>query len=218
MQTKATAAWHPEWHYSQDDAVTLNSTLNLDSLATTHAIRAEANTPGEINEMFDGISYGKGGAVLAMVENYLGEDTFRQGVHNYLAAHMYGNATAEDFWNAQTATSKKPVDKIMSIADRAAGRSAAELQRREQQQRERGAEPLLSRSDDQAGRAADLDAAGVLQVGRRGFVRAAERAEAAAADAAGELPVPVCGSAAATTAACIRRPCMRRSSSMRRRS
>jgi aminopeptidase N len=114
MQTKATAAWHPEWHYSQDDAVTLNATLNLDSLATTHAIRAEANTPGEINEMFDGISYGKGGAVLAMVENYLGKDTFRQGVHNYLAAHMYGNATAEDFWSAQTAASKKPVDKIMS--------------------------------------------------------------------------------------------------------
>jgi len=63
--------------------------------------------------MFDGISYGKGGAVLAMVEHYLGEETFRQGVHNYLAAHLYGNATAEDFWNAQTANSGKPVDKIM---------------------------------------------------------------------------------------------------------
>ncbi len=48
-----------------------------------------------------------------MVEHYLGEETFRQGVHNYLAAHMYANATAEDFWNAQTATSQKPVDKIM---------------------------------------------------------------------------------------------------------
>ena len=63
--------------------------------------------------MFDGISYGKAGAVLHMVENYLGEETFRQGVHNYLAAHMYANATAEDFWNAQTANSHKPVDKIM---------------------------------------------------------------------------------------------------------
>jgi aminopeptidase N/puromycin-sensitive aminopeptidase len=48
-----------------------------------------------------------------MVENYLGEETFRRGVHNYLAAHMYGNATAEDFWGAQTAQSKKPIDKIM---------------------------------------------------------------------------------------------------------
>jgi aminopeptidase N len=51
--------------------------------------------------------------VLNMVENYVGKETFRQGVHNYLAAHMYANATAEDFWNAQTANSHKPVDKIM---------------------------------------------------------------------------------------------------------
>ena len=114
MESKPVAAWKPEWRYPQDDAVTLDGTLNLDSLATTHAIRATANTPAEINEMFDGISYGKGGAVLAMVENYLGKETFRQGVHNYLAAHMYANATAEDFWNAQTATSHKPIDKIMS--------------------------------------------------------------------------------------------------------
>ncbi len=51
--------------------------------------------------------------VLLSVENYLGPETFRKGVHDYLAAHLYGNATAEDFWNAQTATSHKPVDKIM---------------------------------------------------------------------------------------------------------
>jgi aminopeptidase N/puromycin-sensitive aminopeptidase len=63
--------------------------------------------------MFDGISYGKASDVLLTVENYLGEETFRQGVHNYLAAHSYANATAEDFWGAQTATSHKPVDKIM---------------------------------------------------------------------------------------------------------
>ena len=113
METKASASWHPQWRYYEDDAAGLDGTLNLDSQPTTHAIRAKADTPAEINEMFDGISYGKGGAVLAMVENYLGEETFRQGVHNYLSAHLYSNATAEDFWEAQTSTSKKPVDKIM---------------------------------------------------------------------------------------------------------
>ena len=34
-------------------------------------------------------------------------------MHDYLPAHLYANATAEDFWSAQTATSHKPVDKIM---------------------------------------------------------------------------------------------------------
>jgi aminopeptidase N/puromycin-sensitive aminopeptidase len=113
MENKPTAAWHPEWKVPEDVAVDLDRTLDLDAGRTTRTIRANADTPEEINEMFDGISYGKAGAVLNMVENYLGREVFRQGVHNYLAAHLYGNATAEDFWNAQTENSHKPVDKIM---------------------------------------------------------------------------------------------------------
>jgi aminopeptidase N len=113
MESKPVAQWKPEWNFPEDDAIELNTTLNLDSLATTRTIRAKAETPDEINEMFDGIAYGKAGAVLGMVEHYLGEETFRQGVHNYLAAHLYANATAEDFWSAQTENSHQPIDKIM---------------------------------------------------------------------------------------------------------
>ncbi len=113
MENKCTAAMHPEWNIPQFVAADEQKILDIDALPTTRAIRAEADTPEEIDQMFDGIAYGKAGHVLLMVENYLGEETFRQGVHAYLAAHEYGNATAEDFWNAQTATSHKPVDKIM---------------------------------------------------------------------------------------------------------
>ncbi len=114
METKPVAEWKPEWNFSQDDAQDLDQTLDLDAQKTTRTIRATANTPDEINEMFDGIAYGKAGAVIGMVEHYLGKEVFRQGVHNYLQAHLYANATAEDFWNAQTANSHLPVDKIMS--------------------------------------------------------------------------------------------------------
>ncbi|HTJ30049.1 MAG TPA: M1 family metallopeptidase [Acidobacteriaceae bacterium] len=113
MENKPVAAWHPEWNVPEYVAADNQGTLDLDAQRVTRTIRAKAETPDEINEMFDGISYGKAGAMLLMVENYLGEETFRQGVHNYLAAHLYGNATAEDFWSAQTAASHKPVDKIM---------------------------------------------------------------------------------------------------------
>ena len=114
METKPLAEWKPEWNYPQDDAQDLDQTLNLDAQKTTRTIRATANTPDEINEMFDGIAYGKAGAVIGMVEHYIGKEAFRQGVHNYLQAHLYANATAEDFWSAQTANSHLPVDKIMS--------------------------------------------------------------------------------------------------------
>jgi aminopeptidase N len=113
MENKPVAAMHPEWNIDQDVASDEDGTLNLDAQPTTRAIRAKADTREEIEQMFDGISYGKASDVLLTVENYLGPETFRKGVHAYLSAHLYSNATAEDFWNAQTATSHKPVDKIM---------------------------------------------------------------------------------------------------------
>ena len=114
MENKATNDWQPTWGFPQDVADDLNGTLNYDAVRTTRTIRAKAETPAEISEMFDGIAYGKAGAVIGMVENWVGPEVFRQGVHNYLAAHLYANATAEDFWNAQTAQSKQPVDKMMA--------------------------------------------------------------------------------------------------------
>ncbi len=113
MEAKAAMAWHPEWHFDEDAAQSLDGVLNDDARVATRAIRADASTPSEINELFDDIAYQKGGAVIGMVENYVGEEVFRAGVHNYLSAHLYGNATAEDFWNAQTANAKQPVDRIM---------------------------------------------------------------------------------------------------------
>ena len=69
--------------------------------------------PSEIKEMFDGITYEKGGAVLSMLESYVGAEPFRKGVNAYLQAHANGNATAADFWSAMTQASGKPVDQIM---------------------------------------------------------------------------------------------------------
>ena len=113
MENKPVAAMHPDWNIDQDVVASKNGTLNLDAQPTTHAIRAKADTREEIEQMFDGISYGKGSDVLLTVENYVGPEVFRKGVQAYLKAHEYGNATAEDFWNAQTQTSGKPVNKIM---------------------------------------------------------------------------------------------------------
>jgi aminopeptidase N/puromycin-sensitive aminopeptidase len=113
MEYKAVDHLNPEWNMKPSMIAGVDQAMGVDAQPTTRAIRAKADTPDEINQMFDGIAYGKAGAVLGDVENYLGEETFRQGVHNYLEAHKYSNATAEDFWGAQTANSHKPVDKIM---------------------------------------------------------------------------------------------------------
>ncbi len=113
MSSKPVQAWKPEWNYKLDNVADTGQTMNVDSLANTRPIHQDANTPAQIQELFDGIAYGKAAAVLRMLESYLGEDTFRAGVNAYLNQHRYGNATAEDFWGAQAKTSKKSVDVIM---------------------------------------------------------------------------------------------------------
>jgi aminopeptidase N len=114
MATKPVEAWKPEWHEELFEIQGTGGALGTDSIASVRAVRAKAETPAEIQNLFDGVAYGKAAAVLRMVEAYLGPETFRKGVNAYLQTHAYGNATAEDFWNQMTATSGKPVDKIMA--------------------------------------------------------------------------------------------------------
>jgi aminopeptidase N/puromycin-sensitive aminopeptidase len=121
MSSKPIQAWKPEWNFNLDDVSGTGGTLNTDSLANTRPIHQAASTPAQIQELFDGIAYGKAAAVLRMLESYLGEETFRAGVNAYIKQHEYANATADDFWGAQAKTSKKPVDQIMPTFVKQAG-------------------------------------------------------------------------------------------------
>jgi aminopeptidase N len=121
MSSKPLEKWKPEWNFDLDDVSGTTGTLNTDSLASTRPIHQAAETPGQIMELFDGIAYGKAASVLRMLEAYLGEETFRAGVNAYLKEHQYANATADDFWEAQAKTSKKPVDQIMPTFVKQAG-------------------------------------------------------------------------------------------------
>jgi aminopeptidase N len=113
MANKPLAAAHPDWNVPVDEAGENQTALNLDSLKSTRAIHAEADTPAQIDAAFDAIAYEKGAAVVRMIENYVGAETFRKGVNAYLESHAYKNAAAEDFWKAIAATSGKPVERIM---------------------------------------------------------------------------------------------------------
>jgi aminopeptidase N/puromycin-sensitive aminopeptidase len=113
MALKPSQALHPEWNATLDAVRATSGALIVDSLENTHPIRVRAETPEEINELFDSISYEKAAAVLRMVESYVTPEVFRRGVNSYLRKYQFGNATAEDFWNTLTQASGRPVDKIM---------------------------------------------------------------------------------------------------------
>jgi aminopeptidase N/puromycin-sensitive aminopeptidase len=113
MSIKPIEAWHPEWHLEDDAAAQAQRIIGVDSLSGARAIHGSPSTPSEIKEMFDGITYEKGAAVLRMLESYVRPEVFRKGVNAYLAAHANGNATSSDFWQAEAQASGKAIDKIM---------------------------------------------------------------------------------------------------------
>jgi aminopeptidase N/puromycin-sensitive aminopeptidase len=114
MEGKPIKEWKPDWNVPLDDLAETSRSIDTDSLDSTRPIHQSAETPAQIQELFDGIAYGKAAAVLRMLENYLGSEVFRQGIIRYVRQNEYGNSTASDLWKALTQVSGKPVDRIMA--------------------------------------------------------------------------------------------------------
>jgi len=115
MATKFVDQFYPEWDlWNQfvDDA--MNIAMGLDSLKTTHPIDVKVNSPAEIREIFDAISYDKGGCVLRMLESYVGEPNFQKGLKKYLSDFKYKNAKGQDLWDAIGKASKMPVSSMVN--------------------------------------------------------------------------------------------------------
>ena len=77
-------------------------TFPYDSLQSSHPVSVEVHHPDEIGQIFDSISYGKGASIIRMMANFLGIETFNQGITNYLRKHEYGNARQDDLWQSLT--------------------------------------------------------------------------------------------------------------------
>jgi len=114
MGDKAVDSIFPEWKvWSQFVSQDTNQALQLDGLKNSHPINQEVNDPSEIGQLFDAISYSKGGSVLRMLETFLGEETFRLGIVDYLNQHQYSNAEGKDLWRSLDKVSGKPVSEMM---------------------------------------------------------------------------------------------------------
>ncbi len=111
---KAVDHLFPEWEmWTQFVSSDTTRALSLDGLRNSHPIEQEVNNPAEIGQLFDAISYSKGGSLLRMLEHFLGAETFRQGLHRYLTKHQYGNARQSDLWDALGEASGQAVAAMM---------------------------------------------------------------------------------------------------------
>jgi cytosol alanyl aminopeptidase len=78
----------------------------------TRPVRKQMASLSDMRDVYSGTVYQKGGAVLAMTEQWLGEQAFQRSLHRYLRAHSFGNATTADLVRAirdETGTDAGPV-------------------------------------------------------------------------------------------------------------
>ena len=110
METKATDHFHPEWSVWLQDQGPRDGAMNLDAREATHPVVQTVRDARDA--AFDTITYQKGQAVIRMVEAWVGEDAFRQGLRAYMKDHAYANTVSSDLWSAIETASGQPILEI----------------------------------------------------------------------------------------------------------
>uniref|UniRef100_A0A672ZX82 Aminopeptidase n=1 Tax=Sphaeramia orbicularis TaxID=375764 RepID=A0A672ZX82_9TELE len=93
--------------------------LEKDALNSSHAVSTEVNTPEQVEEMFDSVSYEKGASILLMLNASLpGDQQFRKGIIQYLNQFSGLNTDTDNLWNSLTqvdvSTQHQNVSEMMS--------------------------------------------------------------------------------------------------------
>jgi puromycin-sensitive aminopeptidase len=113
MEMHATDAFRPEWERWVTFGLARTAAFDTDALSSTRPIEYPVVSPADAEGMFDILTYEKGAAVVRMLEQFLGEDEFRDGIRAYLSANAYGNTETTDLWDAIEDATGEPVRRIM---------------------------------------------------------------------------------------------------------
>ena len=113
MEMKATDNFRPAWQRWTSFGISRSAAFDIDSLEATRPIEFDVVSPADAEGMFDLLTYEKGAAVVRMLEQWLGEETFRDGIRHYLQTHLYSNTETHDLWNALEHVAGRPVTNAM---------------------------------------------------------------------------------------------------------
>ncbi|MHC2337084.1 M1 family metallopeptidase [Bradyrhizobium sp. USDA 4454] len=112
MATKASEQFYPQWQNWLNGYGAKQFAMALDARRTSHPVQQPIADHSEAITAFDAITYNKGQALIRMLETYLGEQPFRDGIRKYMAAHAYSNSTTADLWQALESAGGKPITGI----------------------------------------------------------------------------------------------------------
>lgn len=115
MEYQAVDSMFPDWHIWNSFVASEGlSAFRRDATAGVQAVHVDVHHPDEISTLFDpSIVYAKGGRLLYMLKNYIGDSAFRTGLTAYFNTHAYGNTTGADLWDALSEASGKDIAAFM---------------------------------------------------------------------------------------------------------
>ncbi|MGD2132357.1 MAG: M1 family metallopeptidase [Maricaulaceae bacterium] len=108
MAAKTVDAWQPDGEYDRNIQRGAIGAMNVDSLASTRQIQEPVTRNEGVWDAFDSITYQKGGGVISMIESYVGEEAFRDGVRAYIRQYADQSATSDQFFEAIGEGSGRP--------------------------------------------------------------------------------------------------------------
>ena len=114
IEDKVVDRMQPTWGIGVSLVEGRSGAMGGDSLATARRIRQPIESRHDIGAAFDGITYGKGSAVLSMFEQWIGPEKFQKGIRRYLEKHAHGVATTADFMAAVSAEAGIDVAPVFS--------------------------------------------------------------------------------------------------------
>jgi aminopeptidase N len=112
MSHKVIDRLHPEWKIWLRNEPDRRAAMTEDAGAGTHPIVTPIRDVVQADAAFDAIAYDKAAAVIRMIEAYVGEDAFRDGVRAYMARYARSNTVSADLWRELESASQAPVGAI----------------------------------------------------------------------------------------------------------
>ncbi len=98
LEGKTSDHFNPAWKVPLQKRRSLDEAMVLDAGSATRAIRSGPVRETAVFDIFDSITYDKGGAVLTMLEQWAGPQAFQKGLADYMKGQRLSNATAADLW------------------------------------------------------------------------------------------------------------------------
>jgi aminopeptidase N len=112
MENKATHRFHPEWMMWLQSETDRQRAMRQDSKRTTHPVVQPVPSGDVAEQSFDDITYRKGQSVIRMLESYIGEEKFRNGVRSYMKRYAYQNTVTDNLWDELEAAGAKQIKQI----------------------------------------------------------------------------------------------------------